>query len=335
MILSLVIFWAIPVAAIFGGTAFKPIQSYLWTCCGLLAFYFCTMSPLIADAVFGIFPASWTEGREGMLMLVIVAPIFTFLLGVIIHTCCPVDFGVFRLPKGFNLVVSGVNGLLFGILLTDLLLLIIFSSNIHKQFPEEYNERFRRLTLSRSMVSVSIINRALNNSDMNVSCRKNLERLLYQKHEKVEAKKISLGVAERVTSAVFGRTMKTVEILNEAMENSEATAKAKQQLGELLSVDVPGGSKQAGEEKTDSVGTAQESQPKAPVERKRMQIQKDADGNQTYKSVTPVPKSSKRSKTKSSSSGPTSIYGRSLQKARNVRAATEARSQQDAAEAER
>ena len=52
MIVCVLIFWAIPFAAIFGGTAFKPIQSYLWACAALLGFYFGTMSPAIAEAVF-------------------------------------------------------------------------------------------------------------------------------------------------------------------------------------------------------------------------------------------------------------------------------------------
>jgi hypothetical protein len=327
MIVCVLIFWAIPFAAIFGGTAFKPIQSYLWACAALLGFYFGTMSPAVAEAVFSILPASWTDGREQLLMMCIGVPVFTFLLGVVIHTFCPVDFGVFKLPKGFNLVVSGLNGLLFGILLTDLLMLIILNSSIHTQIPEEHNERFRKMTLDRSMVTVSIVNRALNNSDMNISCRKNLENLLYKhKNEKVETKQVSLGVADRVTNAVFGRTMKTVEVLNNAMENSEGTAKVRKQLGELLNVEGGNGGSETAEKGKEA--EAKESKPVVPKERKRVQVTGEKEEQPAQK---PASFSKpKRNKNKSSAGRPQSVYGRSIQKARDVRSATEARSRQDA-----
>ncbi|MBQ8753985.1 MAG: hypothetical protein IJZ19_03070 [Lentisphaeria bacterium] len=327
MIVCILIFWAIPFAAIFGGTAFKPIQSYLWAVCALLAFYFGAMSPAVSEAIFGLLPASWSDGREQLLMLIIGVPVFTFLAAVITHTFCPVDFGVFKLPKGFNLVVSGINGFLFGVVLTDLLMLIILVSSIHNQIPEKYNEEFRKMTLSRSMVTVSIVNRALNNSDMNISCRKNLENLLYKKRgEKVEGKKVSLGVADRVTNAVFGRTMKTVEVLNKAIDNNESTAKARQQLGDLLKVDIGGEEHVKPEE---GKAPERDTRPvKAPVERTRMQVKNEAGGEQTYKPLAPERK--KRSKKQSTSSAPASVYGRSIQKARDVRSATEARSRRDA-----
>ena len=280
MIISMIVFWAIPVAAIFGGTAFRPVSTFLWTVSALLAFYFGLMSPAVAESVFGMLPASWSSGRESLLMLSIGVPVLTFLFGVIIHTFCRVDFGVFKLPKGFNFIVSGLNGLLFGILLTDLLMLIILLSSIHEQFPEKYNEDFRKLTLQRSMVSVSIVNRALYNSGNNITCRKHLENLLYKnKHGKLEMEGFSFKLPGKSTDVVPEKA----EIATEKIEK-------KQNRNEVVSQ-------------------------KAPVE---------------SHNAAPSVKRSKSKKQRSASSGPTTIYGRSIQKAKNVRSAAETRSKREA-----
>lgn len=285
MIISMIVVWAIPVAAIFGGTAFKPVSTFLWTVSALLAFYFGLMSPVVAESVFGMLPASWSSGREMLLMLVIGVPVLTFLFGLTIHTFCRVDFGVFKLPKGFNFIVSGLNGLLFGILLTDLLMLIILLSSIHEQFPEKYNEDFRKLTLKRSMVSVSIVNRALYNSGNNINCRKHLENLLYKnKHGKLAMEGFSFKLPGKSTETVPEKD----EVVTENTEKKQNNNEAVQQ-------------KSSGESKNTAPSV------------KRLE--------------TPSPKSKKQ---RSASSGPATIYGRSIQKAKNVRSAAETRSKREA-----